>query len=239
MDLVRAPQKLVELLDTATGPESTRGNEATYTTVVNDERFAGCFDLLTSFFETESKTMDIEVSQPPINHPQDPSTWLPCTTTACDSVLIPLRPLARPCRMQPCRADCCHTPGSPVQGISACEHEYNTTGWNSDPCCNDALRLGDCCVPSTRTMTIDGLFRGAKSAAIASTCGDKASAVEALVNKKAFAEVLRAAQDPETGCDAAARGISQNDPTVWPRLINPIVRTPNHHDLHLAPAPLA
>ena len=65
MDLVRVPQKLVELLDTATGPESTRGNEATYTTVVNDERFAGCFDLLTSFFETESKTMDIEVSQTP------------------------------------------------------------------------------------------------------------------------------------------------------------------------------
>ena len=216
MDLARAPQKLVELLDTATGPESTGGNEATYTTVINDERFAGCFDLLTSFFETESKTMDIQVSQ------------TSCTTTACDSVLIPLRPLARPCRMQPCRADCCHTPGSPVQGISACEHEYNTTGWNSDPCCNHALRLGDCCVPSTRTMTIDGLFRGAKSAAIASTCGDKASAVEALVNKKAFADVLRAAQDPETGCDAAARGNSQDDPNAWPRLINPIVRTPNH-----------
>ena len=65
MDLVRAPQKLVELLDTATGPQSTQGNEATYVTVINDERFAGCFDLLTSFFETESKTLDIQVTKTP------------------------------------------------------------------------------------------------------------------------------------------------------------------------------
>jgi hypothetical protein len=122
-----------------------------------------------------------------------------------------------------------------LQGISACEYEYDTTEWNSDPCCNDALRLGDCCVPSTRTMTIDGLFRGANSAAIATTCGDKASAVEALVNTKAFANMLRAAQDPETGCDAAARSNSQDDSGAWERLMSPIVRTPTqpHHDLQL------
>jgi len=102
--------------------------------------------------------------------------------------------------------------------VRACDE--NNVNSHADPCCNQALRWSDCCVPSARNVSISGLYKGINTTVIQHKCGARAGEVAELLTE-GFANVLIASQHPEYGCDAAAN--VNNDPNKWSKLYMPVV----------------
>jgi len=102
-----------------------------------------------------------------------------------------------------------------ISGIRACVDPSNT----NDPCCNDALRWSQCCVPSTKTFNISGAFGSVNEAAVGKSCGDNAALVTALLEEE-FSDVLLARQVPEFGCDSRADGVFEA--RFWNNLMEPL-----------------
>merc|ERR1711871_810047 len=42
-----------------------------------------------------------------------------------------------------------------IEGDTDCRFPYGSPKWNTDPCCNDALRLKQCCLPKRQTVEIE------------------------------------------------------------------------------------
>lgn len=93
-----------------------------------------------------------------------------------------------------------------------------------DPCCNSALRWSDCCVPTTKTVTVNGLFDAVNLQAIQAGCppADRAAAIVLLL-QTSLLNVLVAKEHPEYGCDAAAANVINigEDEKRWEQLAGP------------------
>jgi hypothetical protein len=98
-----------------------------------------------------------------------------------------------------------------LKGVRACLDPDD----NTDPCCNEALRWGDCCLPKDKTVQIPGQYGGENEQAIKSLCGSNAGFVTALLREE-ISEMLISAQHPEMGCDAKAR--KKTEGSQWRRL---------------------
>jgi Ca2+-binding EF-hand superfamily protein len=109
-------------------------------------------------------------------------------------------------------------------GVKACDWEKSHEEQMSDPCCNHGMRWDTCCVPSDKTIKVDGLFDTINDQQITQMCGVNADSIrEWLVDD--IAPTLLGEQHPETGCDArygATDGNSDDGHDSWARLISPI-----------------
>mmetsp|Transcript_32526 Transcript_32526/g.79354 ORF Transcript_32526/g.79354 Transcript_32526/m.79354 type:complete len:2453 (-) Transcript_32526:242-7600(-) len=106
-----------------------------------------------------------------------------------------------------------------ISGIRACDDPSDAM----DPCCHEALRWSDCCLPSTKTVNISGVLDSVDAQAVSEGCGDNAALVTALLEDE-FAEVLIATEVPEFGCNSKAKGVLEDK--YWDRLMKPMWECP-------------